>query len=82
MNKQQKMKQINDSNRIILENTFALSQTSKLISRFLDKDSSILETNKKIINNKPGKIFKRDYKSYEVSSEHIMSLYRIANQEI
>ncbi len=81
MNKKQIMKQVNDSNKKILEKTFALSQASKLISRCLEKDSSILEANKRIIN-KPGKIFKREYKSHEVSSEHIMTLYRIANQEI
>jgi hypothetical protein len=81
MKKQQITKQVNDSNKIILEKTYALAQAEKLISRLLEKDSSISESNKKIIN-KPGKIFKRDYKSHEVSSEHIMTLYRIANQEI
>ncbi|MEN6621819.1 MAG: hypothetical protein ABFD50_09755 [Smithella sp.] len=81
MKKQKMMKQVNDSNRIILEKTYALAQAGKLVSRFLEKDSPVSESNKKIIN-KPGKIFKRDYKSHEVSSEHIMTLYRIANQEI
>lgn len=81
MKKLQIMKQVNDSNRVILEKTYALAQAGKLISRFLEKDALTLESNKKIIN-KPGKIFKRDYKSHEVSSEHIMTLYRIANQEI
>lgn len=81
MKKVQNMKQINESNKIILEKTFAFSQSAKLISRFLEKDSSISEANRKFII-KPGKIFKREYKNHEVSSEHIMTLYRIANQEI
>lgn len=75
MKNQQIMKQVNDSNKIILEKTFALSQTAKLVFHSIDKDSSISETNKKIIN-KPGQIFKRD------SSEYKMTLYKIAEQKI
>lgn len=78
--KQQKMKRVSDSNKILLEKTFALAQTTKLISRFLEKNQSVSGEKKNIIN-KSGKIFKRDYENIEVSSEHILTLYKIANQE-
>jgi hypothetical protein len=71
MEKQQ-IKKVNDANRIILENTFALSQIAKLFC-FIEKKSSIAEENQEIID-KPENIFKKGYKNYEVYSEHKMTL--------
>jgi hypothetical protein len=79
MDQQQMTKQI--SNKTILENTLVLAQTKKLLSRFLEKAPWFQEAEKKIIN-KPGGIYKNDCENLEVSTEYIMALYKIANQEI
>jgi hypothetical protein len=74
---QQITKQVMEANKILLKNTFVLAQAEKLFSRV----PWFLEARKKIMS-KPGKFYKRDYENFEVSAEHIMKLYKIANQGI
>lgn len=74
-------KQITDSNKTLLENTFVLAQTKKLFSRFLEKSPWFPEAKRQIINKRGG-IYEEGYKNLEVSAEHIMALYKIANQKI
>jgi len=81
MDQQQIAKQIMDSNKILLENTLVLAQTKNFFSRFMEKAPWFLKAKNKIIN-KPGKIYSRQYENFEISAEHIMALYKIANQEI
>ncbi len=76
---QQISKQIMDSNKIILENTLAFIQTEKLFSHLSEK-APTLKTKKKI-THRYGKIYNRFYEDGEFSTEHIMALYRIANQD-
>ena len=76
---QQISEQIMDSNRILLENTLAFVQTEKLFSHLSEK-ASLLKA-KKRITHRYGKIYKRFYEDSEFSTEHIMALYRIANQD-
>jgi hypothetical protein len=79
MYQQQITEQIIDSNKILLENTFAFVQTKKFLSHLSEK-APRLEAKKKIFN-RYGKIYNRYYEDYEVSAEHIMALYKIANQD-
>lgn len=76
---QQISEQIMDSNRILLENTLAFVQTEKFFSH-LPKKAPLLKAKKKI-TNRHGKIYKRFYEDDEFSTEHIMALYKIANQD-
>lgn len=78
MCQQQITEQIMDSNRILLENTLAFYQTEKLLSHLSEKTPP-LNAKKKI--TRYGKIYKRFYQDHEVSTEHIMALYKIANQD-
>lgn len=75
---QQISEQIMNSNRILLENTLAFVQTEKLFSHLSEK-APPLKAKKK--TTRYGKIYKRFYEDYEISTEHIMELYKIANQE-
>ena len=76
---QQISEQIMDSNKNLLKNTLAFVQTEKIFSH-LPKKAPLLKAKKKIIN-RHGKIYKRFYEDDEFSTEHIMALYRIANQD-
>jgi len=68
-----------ETNRILLKNTLAFVQTEKLFSHLSEK-APMLKAKKKI-TNRYGKIYKRFYEDYEVSTEHITALYKIANQD-
>lgn len=74
-------KQISDSNKTLLENTFVLAQTKKLFSRFLEKSPLLSEAKRHAVNRKNG-IYEEGYENLEISAEHIMALYKTASQEI
>ncbi len=76
---QQISEQIMDSNKNLLKNTLAFVQTEKLFSHLSEK-APLLKA-KKRITHRYGKIYKRFYEDGEYSTEHIMALYRIANQD-
>ncbi|MEN6315752.1 MAG: hypothetical protein ABFD25_16070 [Clostridiaceae bacterium] len=76
---QQISEQIMVSNKNLLENTFAFVQTEKLFTHLSEK-TPLLKA-KKRNTNKYGKIYNRFYEDYEVSTEHITALYKIANQD-
>ncbi len=78
MCQQQITLQIMDSNKNLLKNTLAFYQTEKLLSHLSEKIPT-LKAKKKI--TRYGKIYDRSYEDYEVSAEHIMALYKIANQD-
>lgn len=78
MCQQQISEQIMDSNKNLLKNTLAFVQTETLFSH-LSKKAPMLKAKKRI--TKHGKIYKRFYEDNEFSTEHIMALYRIANQD-
>lgn len=76
---QQISEQIMDSNKNLLKNTLAFVQTEELLSHLSEK-TPLLKT-KKRITHRYGKIHNRFYEDDEFSTEHIMALYRIANQD-
>ncbi|MEQ8214658.1 MAG: hypothetical protein ABRQ30_00050 [Smithellaceae bacterium] len=76
---QQISEQIMDSNKNLLENTLAFVQTEKLFSH-LSKKAPLSKAKKKI-THRYGKIYNRFYEDDEFSTEHIMALYKIANQD-
>ncbi|MEN6487778.1 MAG: hypothetical protein ABFD66_02675 [Smithella sp.] len=79
MCRQQISEQIMVSNKNLLENTLAFVQTEKLFSHLSEKTPPLKA--KKKITNRYGKIYRRFYEDYEVSTEHITALYKIANQD-
>jgi hypothetical protein len=78
MDQKQITTQIMDSNKILLENTFVFVQTEEFLFHLSEKVPQ-LEARKKIAN-RYGKIYQRFYEDSEISAEHIMALYKIANQ--
>jgi hypothetical protein len=72
--------QIMNANRVILENTMAFVQAKNIIlqekAQWLNP---FFEARQKI--NKHGKIYNRFYDDGEVSGEHIIALYKKANQD-
>lgn len=76
---QQISEQIMETNKNLLKNTLAFVQTAKLFSHLSEK-APLLKAKKKI-TNRYGKIYNRFYEDNEFSTEHIMALYKIANQD-
>jgi hypothetical protein len=81
MDQQQITRQVMESNKILLENTFAFAQIKKLYPHFVEKNSSFPEAKNKIIN-KPEEIYNSGYENFEISAKHMIELYKIADQEV
>lgn len=79
MCQQQISEQIMETNKNLLKNTLAFVQTEKLFSHLSEK-AQLLKA-KKRITHRYGKIYNRFYEDDEFSTDHIMALYRIANQD-
>ncbi len=80
MNRDQTIKQTIDINKIILENTYAFVQTEKFLSEKAPWLEPWFEA-KKRFNNRYGKLYERFYEDGEVSSAHIIKLYKTAHKE-
>jgi hypothetical protein len=79
MCKQQISEQVIESNKNLLKNTLVFVQTEKIFFHLSEK-APLLKA-KKRITHRYGKIYNRFYEDNEFSTEHIMALYRIADQD-
>lgn len=68
------IKQTVDTNKVILKNTFVLVQMEKSLF-----EAPWLEAKKKF-SNRYGKLYERFYEDGEISTDHIMDLYKTAGQ--